>query len=53
VDSLTADSLERNSAGDRIYGQSVTNRGGSGPAAKLDPDPRTAHSPKQEIQGVC
>jgi hypothetical protein len=32
---------------------SIEKRGGSGPAAKLDPDPRTTHSPKAKVQGVC
>ena len=30
----------------------IERRGGSEPAAKLNPDPRTTHSPT-EIQGVC
>ena len=30
----------------------LAERGGSEPAAKLNPDPRTTHSPT-EIQGVC
>jgi hypothetical protein len=37
----------------RLYGQSEAKRGGSGPAAKLTPDPRTTHIPKLEIQGMC
>jgi len=37
----------------RLYGQSETKRGGSGPAAKLNPDPRTTHEPKQKVQVVC
>jgi hypothetical protein len=36
----------------RLYGQSETKRGGTGPAAKLNPDPRTTHSPRKN-QGVC
>jgi hypothetical protein len=31
----------------------IEKRGGSGPASKLTPDPRTTHSPKPEIQAVC
>jgi hypothetical protein len=31
----------------------IENRGGSGPASKLNPDPRTTHSPKAKMQGVC
>ncbi len=27
--------------------------GGSGPAAKLNPDPRNAHIPKALVQGWC
>jgi hypothetical protein len=27
--------------------------GGSGPASKLTPDPRTRHSPEAKMQGVC
>lgn len=37
----------------RHYGQSEAKRGGSGPAAKLNPDPRTTHIPKQWVQVVC
>jgi hypothetical protein len=37
----------------RLYGQSEAKRGGSGPAAKLNPDPRTPHKPKQKVQVVC
>jgi hypothetical protein len=37
----------------RLYGQSEVKRGGSGPAAKLTPDPRTTHKPNQKIRGVC
>ncbi len=37
----------------RLYGQSETKRGGTGTAAKLTPDPRTTHSPKAIVQGVC
>jgi hypothetical protein len=28
-------------------------RGGTGPASKLNPDPRTAHRPKLKVQVVC
>jgi hypothetical protein len=37
----------------RLYGQSEAKRGGSGPAAKLNPDPRTTHKPNQKIRVVC
>jgi hypothetical protein len=36
----------------RLYGQSETERGGSGPAAKLDPEPRTTHTPNTKGQVV-
>jgi hypothetical protein len=36
-----------------LYGQSEAKRGGSEPAAKLNPDPRTTHSPKLKVQGMC
>jgi hypothetical protein len=35
----------------RLYGQSEAKRGGTGPAAKLNPDPHMIHDP-QELQGV-
>ena len=31
----------------------IEKRGGSGPASKLNPDPRTTHSPEAKMQGVC
>ncbi len=31
----------------------VEKRGGTGSASKPDPDPRTTHSPKAKVQGVC
>jgi hypothetical protein len=37
----------------RLYGQTEAKRGGTGPAAKLNPDPRTPHKPKQKVQVVC
>jgi hypothetical protein len=37
----------------RLYGQSEAKRGGTGPASKLNPDPRRPHIPKPQIQGVC
>jgi hypothetical protein len=37
----------------RLYGQTEAKRGGAGPAAKLNPDPRTPHKPKQQVQVVC
>jgi hypothetical protein len=37
----------------RLYGQTEAERGGTGPAAKLNPDPRTPHKPKQKVQVVC
>jgi hypothetical protein len=36
----------------RLYGQSEAKRGGSGPAAKLNPDPRTTHNAQLKFQGV-
>ena len=38
---------------ERIGKLNLEKRGGSGPAAKLNPDPRHPHGPKPEIQGVC
>ncbi len=32
---------------------SVENRGESGTRLQASPDPRTTHSPKPKIQGVC
>jgi hypothetical protein len=37
----------------RLYGQSEANRGGTGTRHQASPDPRTKHSPKPKIQGVC
>jgi hypothetical protein len=37
----------------RLYGQTEAKRGGTRPAAKLNPDPRTPHKPKQKVQVVC
>jgi hypothetical protein len=37
----------------RLYGQPKAKRGGSGRAAKLNPDPRTTHRPKRKVQVVC
>jgi hypothetical protein len=31
----------------------IAKRGGTGPAAKQTPDPRTTHSPKAIVQVVC
>lgn len=31
----------------------IEKRGGTGPASKLNPDPRTSHSPRPNSQGVC
>jgi hypothetical protein len=31
----------------------IQERGGSGTACKLTPDPRTTHSPKLDIEGAC
>jgi hypothetical protein len=31
----------------------IEERGGSGPASKLTPDPRTTHVPDRKVQGVC
>jgi hypothetical protein len=31
----------------------IAKRGGTGPASKLTPDPRTTHNPKAKAQGVC
>jgi hypothetical protein len=31
----------------------IAKRGGTGPAAKLNPDPRTPHKPKQKVQVMC
>jgi hypothetical protein len=31
----------------------IAKRGGSEPAAKLNPDPRTTHSPNAKVQGMC
>jgi hypothetical protein len=36
----------------RTWKMRIERRGGSGPAAKLDPEPRTKHIPKSVIQGV-
>ncbi len=36
----------------RLYGQPEAKRGGSGPAAKLNPDPRTTANPKQKSRVV-
>jgi hypothetical protein len=36
----------------RLYGQSETKRGGTGPASKLNPDPHMTHGPQEELQGV-
>ncbi len=35
-----------------LYGQFEAKRGGSGPAAKLNPDPRTTANPKQKSRVV-
>jgi hypothetical protein len=32
---------------------SIHKRGGTGPAAKLNPGPRTVHIPKPKVQVVC
>jgi len=37
----------------RIGEMRIETRGGSGSASKLNPDPRTTHSPKVEARGVC
>jgi hypothetical protein len=37
----------------RIGEMSIEQRGGTGVASKLTPDPRTPHSPKPKVQGVC
>jgi hypothetical protein len=36
-----------------LYGQTEAKRGGTEPAAKLNPAPRTPHKPKQKVQVVC
>jgi hypothetical protein len=37
----------------RIGEMKIEKRGGTGPAAKLNPAPRTPHKPKQKVQVVC
>jgi hypothetical protein len=32
---------------------SAEKRGGTGPAAKLNPDPRTTHVPNRKVRVVC
>jgi hypothetical protein len=37
----------------RIGKSNLEKRGGTGSASKLNPGPRTTHSPKAKVQGVC
>jgi hypothetical protein len=42
-----------NTEAQRIGEMRIEKRGGSGPAAKLDPEPRTTHSPRPKSQEAC